>query len=605
VTTDHQTETTQQEWWNDEAQKRRFLDRFSGTPMGRRGALGLISAFATGAIAIACGQQGGGGSSTGGATTAGQATTAAGLGQATGNEKLAREQVFRSTVTDEPATFDYNFNLYAAASSYVSEGLLRYDADNNAVPGMAESFTVNQTGDVFTFKIRRDAKWSNGEPLRAADFIYSWTRRLDPNSGANYAAFLYDIKGAEAFNKKQNPDPNSLGLKAIDEFTLEVTLQQPAGYFPVLVAYTAAVPVYRKGAEQWGQRWGTDDDKFVGNGPFKLQKWEHNKSFEIVKNEHYWKAKDIKLEKVSYLIVKQDQRVPTYENNEIDWVPSANIGDFRRLSSDAKLSKEIFKFDQVGSWYLSPNPRFKPFDNVKVRQAMAFAIDRDKLVKDVLQGLGTVAYSQNSPGTPFYNPNKFEQYTGYDPKKAMDMLRGTEYEGGRNWPKITMSMRNNEADAHKAAMAAIIQMLKENLGMTVESEVGDPQVVYREMWQGNKQLMWLRWYMDYPDANNTNFECFYSKIPAGSRRSWWENDEFDRLVVQAKGEPNMERRKQLYAQSDEILVKDAGAIFLYYPNAYGLLKPKMKGMPVNKQGAVVPDWNIFIRMLDTMYVVEA
>jgi ABC-type transport system substrate-binding protein len=110
--------------------------------------------------------------------------------------------------------------------------------------------------------------------------------------------------------------------------------------------------------------------------------------------------------------------------------------------------------------------------------------------------------------------------------------------------------------------------------------------------------------MDYPDANNNEFECFYSGIPAGSRRSWWENADYDKLVLQAKSEPNLEKRKQLYQQADEILVRDGGAIFAYYPLAYGLIKPYVKGMPVNKAGQVVPDWNIFIRALDTMYITE-
>jgi oligopeptide transport system substrate-binding protein len=384
-----------------------------------------------------------------------------------------------------------------------------------------------------------------------------------------------------------------------------VTTEGPAGYFPALAAYQAAVPANRKGVEQHGKGYGLEVDRFVGNGPFKLTKWDHNKSWEITKAENYWNAKNIKLERVSILIVKQDQRVPTYENNEIDNVPEANVGDFKRVSADPKLSKEIFKFDQVGSWYLMPNPKFKPFDNPKVRLAMAHAIDRETLVKNVLQGLGTVAFTQMNPGSPFYNSNKYDEFAKFDPKVAMDQLRGTEYEGGRNWPKITMSMRNNEADQHKAAMAAIIQMYKEHLKMDIDSEQGDPQAVYNEMRQGNKQLMWLRWYMDYPDPNNAHGDCFYSKIPAGSRRSWWENAEFDSLVEQGRAEPDLAKRQAIYKKADDILIREAGAIFAYYPNAYGLRKPTIKGMPVNKEGQAVPNWNIFIREYDRLYVVEA
>jgi ABC-type oligopeptide transport system substrate-binding subunit len=592
-----------QDWWNDPEQRQRFEQRMSHTPLSRRSVLGLIGAFASGAAVIACGSDDKSetkatAAPSGGSPAAGAATAAAG-------EKLAKEQKIRLIQTVEPATFDNNFNLYGDNAFIVNEGLLKFDPSQSAVPAIAESFTVNDKGDVYTFKLRKNAKWSNGDPITAKDFIYSWTRRLDPTSGANYAGFLHDIKNGESFNTKKGATAADLGLKAIDDYTLEVTLQAPAGYFPILVAYQAAVPAHRASVEKFGDKYGTDADKYVGTGPFKLTRWDHDKSYELSKNENYHSAKDIKLEKVVYTIAKRETWVNAYENNEIDYASNLNFGDFKRLSGDSKLSKEIFKFDQVGSWYLMPNPKHKPFDNIKVRQAMAHAIDRDKLVKEVLQGLATPAFTQNSPGTPHYNSNKYEAATKFDPKMAMDLLKGTEYEGGKNSPKITMSVRNNEADAHRAAGTAIIQMLKENLGMTVDYEVADPQAVYKEMWNGNKQLMWLRWYMDYPDANNTNYECFYSKIPAGSRRSWWENAKFDELVVQAKSEPSQEKRKQLYAQSDEILVTEAGAIFLYYPLAYGLKKATVKGLPKNKEGADVVDWNIFIRMLDTMYMVEA
>ena len=590
------------EWWNDPVQRARFEERMDAGGMSRRRVLGIIGAFAAGTALVACGGSDDEESSSGSQAPAG-GTQAAGQAAATG-EKLAKEQLFRTRETAEPSTFDYNFSLYAASSSYVGAQLLKFDPDLNVKPDLAESFSANATGDVYTFKLRNGSKWSNGEDVKASDFVYSFTRRLDPNSGADYKAFLYDIKNGKKFATKEITDPSQLGLKAIDDKTLEVTLEQPAGYFPALAAYFAATVVSKTGVEKFGKDYGLDADKFIAAGPFKPSKWEHNKSFEVVKNDGYWDAGNIKLQRVTYLIVKQDQVVPTYENDEIDVAPNANFGDLKRLQSDSKLSKEIYTFDQIGTWYLMPNPKFPPFDEPKVRQAMAHAIDRDKLVKDVLQGLGKPAYTMNPAGTVFYNSNTYEAQTKFDPKMAMDLLKGTKYEGGKNWPNITMSVRNNEADAHRASMAALIQMFKEHLGMNIDAEQGDPQALYKEMWQGNKQLMWLRWYMDYPDANNTSFECFYSKIPAGSRRSWWENAEYDKLVEQAKGEPNLEKRKQLYVQADEVMIKDGGAVFAYYPLAYGLRKPYVKGVPKNSKGDEVPDWNIFVRQMDTMYILE-
>src|SRR5688500_11721415 len=192
-----------QDWWNDPEQRSRFERRMSNSPLSRRKVLGIIGAFASGAAVIACGggdddkpaAQSTTAPGTGGTTT-GAATPAAG-------EKLAKEQRIRLANTVEPATFDYNFNLYGDASPYVSEGLLKFDENQSPKPGIAESFSVNDKGDVYTFKLRKDAKWSNGDPVKASDFVFSWTRRLDPTSGANYAGFLHDIKNAESFNNKK------------------------------------------------------------------------------------------------------------------------------------------------------------------------------------------------------------------------------------------------------------------------------------------------------------------------------------------------------------------------------------------------------------------
>jgi ABC-type transport system substrate-binding protein len=147
-------------------------------------------------------------------------------------------------------------------------------------------------------------------------------------------------------------------------------------------------------------------------------------------------------------------------------------------------------------------------------------------------------------------------------------------------------------------------MLKDNLNMTVEHEIGERREVYARMYQNKVQLMWIRWYMDYPDPNNNNWQLFYSKIPESARRSHWVNADYDRLVDQAKGEKDQEKRKQIYAQSDEILAREAGAIFVHYPYRFGMMKPYLKGMPTNKQGDLVPNFNIFIRQWDRMRVLE-
>lgn len=575
-----------------------------GTRVSRRSLVGLIGAFATGAAVIACGGGDKKETPSGAATTGASPATGgqANVGTAAPGEKLASQQVFRTYFEDDPPQLDYNKDLYGGGPQASMAGLLQMDENYNVLPDIAESFTTNADGSVYTFKIRKGSTWSNGDPVTAKDFEWSWKRNLNPATAATYAGFLFDIKGAEAYNNKKAAE-SDLGLKAIDDNTLEVTLEGPRGYFPILVAYAAALPANRKGVEQNGDKYGTEADKFISNGAFKITKWEHNKSMELVKHDGYWNKGKVTLTNVNYKIIPATGLLAAYENNELDWNNRGAFGDLKRLSADAKLSKEIYKFSVVGMWYLMPNPNFPPFDNKNVRLALAHAIDRDAIAKGVFQGLSQAAYTVNPPGTPGYNPNKYEEFTKFDPKVAMDMLKGTPYEGGKNWPKMDIVQRT-EGDVDAEAAQAIIQMIKKNLNWELGHEVGERKAVYDRMYQGKIPLMWVRWYMDYPDQNNNNWQLFYSKQPESARRSHWVNEEYDKIVNDAKGEKDQEKRKQAYYKSDEVLAKDAGAIFVHYPYRFGLMKPRVKGMPVNKQGDPVPDFNIFVRMIERLRIVE-
>jgi ABC-type transport system substrate-binding protein len=242
-----------------------------------------------------------------------------------------------------------------------------------------------------------------------------------------------------------------------------------------------------------------------------------------------------------------------------------------------------------------PDPEFEPFDLVEVRLAMAHAIDRETISDRVLRGLGTPAYTLMPPGTPHYNPNTYPEYTEYDPELAMSMLDGTPYEGGQNWPSITLTHRE-EGDAPRAAAEAIINMLKENLNMDIEHEIGEPEVTYERMYNHEIQLMWVRWFIDYPDANNYQYQVWYGQTPTGHRHTW-TNDEFDDIVTRAKSVPDAER-VELYQQADEILAREAACIPVFFIYNYGLMKPWVTNLPTNSNGEFTPDWNVFTRHYD-------
>jgi oligopeptide transport system substrate-binding protein len=510
--------------------------------------------------------------------------------------------IFRvALIEDPPNGFDYNYDLYAGGDPSVLSGLLMYDPDYKPIADMASTFEPNADSSVWTFHMRAGAKWSNGDPVTANDFEWSWKRQLDPATKASYAGFLYDIKNGQAYNQgKAGITQDMVGVKAEDANTLVVTLEGPRGYFPAIAAYTAALPAHRPSVEKFGAVKWTEAANGVWNGPFKLSKWEHNQYIQLDKNPDYWNAAKIKLNTVIIPIQGYDTWLLSYENNELDWINQGPLGELKRVKADPVLSKQMITFSLTGTWYLVPSVKIAPFDEPKVRLAINHAVDRNAIVNGILQGLGVPAYTFIPPGFPGYNPDKLDAFTTYDPKLAMAALVGTKYEGGKNWPKITLTQRD-EGDGPKAVGDTIIQMLKQNLGMQIDHEVGEPKATYSRMYNGEIQLMWIRWYADYPDPNDEHYLVFYGKTTTGHRQVW-DNIQFDDLVTKAQGISDPTARWALYHQADQLLAADGAASFVYYPYNYGLLKPTVTGMPKNTAGDYVPYWNIFVRMYDYLTV---
>ncbi len=519
-------------------------------------------------------------------------------------EKLAREQHFRfgggGWYQNEPASHDFNKDLYCQGVSTLWAGLMKFNANFEAIPYVASKVTPNKDGSVWTFTIRKDSKWSDGGPCTARDFEYSWKRQLDPASAAPYASFLYDIKNGEAFNKKQITDASQVGVHAKDDWTLEVTLEGPRGYFPVLSAYLAALPGHRASIEKYGDKW-TEAGNLVCNGPFGLESWEHNKAMVLRKNKHFFDARDVTLDKVTIPIIPVASGALPYENSEID-MTSLQTGDLKRLSSDPKTEKQVFRFPFPGTWYLLPQVTKPPFDNVKVRRAVAHAIDRESVVK-VSQGFAIPAHSMIPPGFPgALDDPKIRAIQKFDPKLALAQLKGTPFEGGKNWPRITLSMRD-EALGAKPLGEAVQAVLLENLNMKTELEVLEPRVFRERLWKQDLQFVWIRWFMDYPDPHNEYFDTFYGKKTTG-RRQAWVNDAFDKELEAGRDTRDSKRRLQNYAKAEELLQTDVGYVPVAWVVRYAAAKPYVRGLEKNRQAEYVVDGNIYVDMLPHIYMVE-
>jgi ABC-type oligopeptide transport system substrate-binding subunit len=519
-------------------------------------------------------------------------------------EKLAKEQVIRlgggGYYGSDPASHDFNKDLFCGGEPALFAGLMRFNADFVAVPHLATKVESNKDGSVWTFRMRKDSRWSNGAPCTAHDFVWSWKRQLDPATAAPYAAFLYDIKNAEAFNKGAVKDAGQVGVRAKDDYTLEAALEGPRGYFPVLSAYLAALPAYRPAVEKHGDRW-TEAGNIVSNGAFMLESWDHHRQFTLRKNPHYYDAKNVHLERVNTLIIPLASGFLPYENNETDFslVPP---GDLKRAQADPKLGKEVFRYTYPGTWYLIPQVTKPPFDNLKVRRAISRAVDRDAVGK-VSQGFGIPAHGMIPPGFPGYiDDRKVREIQRFDPRTAIGELEGTPFEGGKNWPKVVISMRE-EGYGAKPMAEAVQTMLLEHLHMRSELEVLEPRVFRERLWKHDLQLVWIRWFMDYPDPHNEYFDTFYGKRTTGKRQAW-SNDEFDRLLEMARAERDEKKRMDLYRKAEGVLQTDVGYVPVAWVVRYAAFKPWVRGVEKNRFGEPVVDGNIYVDMLTHLYVVE-
>jgi oligopeptide transport system substrate-binding protein len=529
---------------------------------------------------------------------------AAKLSKPAPGEKLAKDQTFRygggGWYANDPASHDFNKDLYCDGVQTLFAGLMVFNSDFIAVPWMATKVEGNKDGSVWTFTIRKDTRWSDNAPMSARDFEWSWKRQLDPATAAPYASFLYDIRNGEAFNKKKITDPKEVGVRAKDDWTLEVTLEGPRGYFPVLAAYLAALPAYRPAVEKHGDKW-TEAANIVCNGPFTLEAWEHNKQMVLKKNPYYYGAKDVQLSRVVIPIIPIASGALPYEKNEID-MTTLQAGDLKRLQFDPRMQKDVFRYPFPGTWYLIPQVTKPPFDNLKIRKAVSHAIDRENVVK-VSQGEAIPAWSMIPPGFPgALDDPKVKAIQRFDKKAAMEALKGTPYEGGRNWPRITLSMRD-EGRSSKPLAEAVQAVLLANLNMKTELEVLEPHVFRERLWKQDLQFVWIRWFMDYPDPHNEYFDTFYGKKTTGKRQAW-VNDAFDKELEAGRDTRDQKKRLEHYRKAEEIMQTDVGYVPVAWLVRYAAAKPWVKGIEKNKRGELVVEGNIYVDMLQHLYIVE-
>jgi oligopeptide transport system substrate-binding protein len=435
-------------------------------------------------------------------------------------------------------------------------------------PGQAYRWDVSADGRTYTFHLRPDLKWSDGRPVTAHDFAWSWMRVLEPETAARYATFLYPIVNAEAYNKGEITDRARVGIQATDDSTLVVRLNSPTPYFLFLTQYYTMLPVPRHVVEAHGARW-TRPENLVGNGAFLLATWKHGNRFEFVKNPGYWDAASVRLEKVICFPV-DDLNTSTnlYKAGVIDWNPSGYIPSqyVPYLRRYADFSSGRYQ----GTYFYSVNTTRPPFDKIDVRRALNYAVDRDAIARDLLKGSrdpwGLVAPS----GYPGYEPP--EPIT-FDPERAREHLARAGYPGGKGFPKTSILF--NTSEDHRRIAEAVQAMWKRELGIDVElsnQEWGS----YLQATTGLQYDVARRsWIGDYLDPN-TFLGMWVTGD--GNNRTGWSHPRYDALLRGAGLEVDAARRMAMLREAEALLLSDGPVIPIYHYVTTELVKPYVRGL---------------------------
>lgn len=485
-----------------------------------------------------------------------------------------KEPVLRYALEAEPATLDPARSVAIPESSVelqIFEGLTRFDANDRPIPGVAEKWDVSADGLKYVFYLRSNAKWSNGDPVIAQDFEFAWKRVLNPEFASENAYMLFPLKNGRAYNEKKIAE-DQVGVKALDDRTLEVTLEKPTAYFLSLTAFHVFYPVHRKTVIDYPDKWAADVNTLIGNGPFKITNWVHSSKIEFVKNDQYWDAASVKLSKMSWPISdSQTTRLALVENNQADLMIEPPVVEQDRLAQAGLLKISPY----LGTNYYVFNTQKAPFDDVRVRKAFALAINREALVKNVVKGGKLPAYAWVAPGLA--NPatgGDFRaeggNYVIEDMTLAKNLLAEAGYPDGKGLPPI--SILYNTSETHKSIAEAIQEMWKQNLGVVVNITNQETKVFYATRSQGEFQISRASWIGDYADPM-TFMDVF--KDPANDAK--YHNPAYDRLVEQAQSTLDQRVRMQAMHEAEKILFDDAVIMPLYYSTQAFVAKPYLKG----------------------------
>ena len=495
-------------------------------------------------------------------------------------DTLADVQEMTFVLNNEPNSIDPTVTSNSFATPFLAncfEGLVTYDEKGEVVPGNAESWESNDDLTQFTFHLRDGLKWSDGSDLTEEDYVYSALRVLTPSTTAEYLNMISDyvVNGKEYYDGTVSAE--EVGVKALDDKTIQYTLKAPCPYFVDLVSMQVYFPVQKATIEANGDKWTASAEAYVSNGPFKVTQINMGESYVLEKNDNYWDAENVTLEKLTYrYILDLSTALTAFENNEVDGVRMVSSGDIARLKAEkAGLNTAPI----YGTVYYNFNCEKEPYNNPLVRKALNLAIDRDAIINNVAQLDAVPAFSFYAPGYVVDGKDLTDGRSDFglsstaNPEEAKKALAEAGYPDGEGFPTIQLSFYSD--DNVKKIAEAVKEMWEQNLGIKVEVSSADWAVFYSDVQAGNYEVAAMGWGADYINPMSFLPLMYTDDITNNANYS---NPEYDAIVDQIKVEKDPEKFGKLVKQADEIVSSEYGVLPLYYKAENYLLKDNIKGV---------------------------
>ena len=493
------------------------------------------------------------------------------------------EKILHMGIGAEPQALDPHL-VTGVTESRVLHALLEGLVSKNPqslkpIPGAAESWEISADKLTYTFHLRNDGKWSNGDPVRAEDFVFSWRRILSPSLGAEYAYNLYVIDNARGYHLGHIKDFDEVGARAVDDHTLEVRLEYPAPYFLQLLDHTSAMPVHPQTIERHGATEQRDTDwtrprSYVGNGPFTLEEWEIGEGILVRKSKYYWDRAAVSLAAIQfYPVENQIVEENMFRSGQLH-ISSGVATPYVPVYLE-KRQDLIQIAPYLGTYYYELNVQAPPLDSLRVRQALLLAIDRNSITKSITKASQKPAYSFTPPSISGYKPPT-KSSARYNPALARRLLAEAGYPKGLDFP--TIRLLYNTSDDHRTLAVAIQEMWKKNLGINVELDNQEWKVYLNTRNNREHQIARAGWVADYEDPSNF-LEVLVSNN--GNNRSGWSNAQYDLLVSQAKQTSDPTTRAHLFAKAEQLMLEEVPIIPIYHYSSKRLVRRSVIGWARN------------------------